>query len=105
MATKKADVRESLIQQLKAKGADISVFTDQVDDYIKLWEIKEMLAKDIKSRGVVYEDVSAVGVKMKKNNPSVKEIVGVNRQMLAILDKLSITPALTKPTDDESDEL
>lgn len=88
---KPAEVKASLIRQLQGKGADLCVFTDMIDDYMKLWEIKEQLAEDIRARGVVYSDNSSVGVRMMKNNPSVKEIVGVNRQMLAILDKLNIT--------------
>lgn len=102
--TKKA-VRESMIAQLRAKGAETPAFIDMIDDYMKLWCIKEKLATDIEERGVVYKDLSSVGVEMMKNNPSVKEIVGVNRQMLSILDRLNITTDGAKIEECEDDGL
>lgn len=104
MRIKKGDVRESLIEQLKEKSADVACFSDLIEDYMKLWDIKNKLATDINKRGVVYEDVSSVGIPMKKNNPSVKEIVNVNRQMLAILEKLGIrTEKCVASGDDDAD--
>jgi len=81
-------VKESLLEQLASKGASVQCFEDLISDYMSLWETKNKLIKDIKRRGVVYEDVSSVGVKMMKNNPSVKELVMVNRQMLMILKEV-----------------
>jgi hypothetical protein len=86
-----AALRESLTKQLESKGADIAHFTEMVEQYINLYKMASALYKDIKTRGVVYEDFSSVGVKMIKNNTSVKEVVGVNRQMLAILKDLGLT--------------
>lgn len=104
MRIKKGDVRESLIEQLKEKGADVACFSDLIEDYMKLWNIKNKLVTDINKRGVVYEDVSSVGITMKKNNPSVKEIVNVNRQMLSILEKLGIsTEKCVASGDDDAD--
>ena len=40
MRIKKGDVRESLIEQLKEKGADVACFSDLIEDYMKLWSIK-----------------------------------------------------------------
>lgn len=81
---------KSLKDELAKKGASIPVFTSLLEDYGKLWDIKNKLLKDIHDRGVVYEDVSSVGVPIQKNNPSTKELLNVNRQMLAILDKLDL---------------
>ena len=98
----KADVINSLKEQLKLKGADIPCFIDLVEDYGKLWNIKNKLITDINTRGVVYDDVSSVGVPMKKNNPSTKELLGVNRQMLSILEKLGLdTKNVSSGEDDE----
>lgn len=98
----KADVINSLKEQLKARGADIPCFIDLVEDYGKLWNIKNKLITDINTRGVVYDDVSSVGVPMKKNNPSTKELLGVNRQMLSILEKLGLeTKNVSSNEDDE----
>mgnify|MGYP000152192001 FL=1 len=41
MRIKKGDVRESLIEQLKEKGADVACFSDLIEDYMKLWSIKK----------------------------------------------------------------
>ena len=87
----KTAVRESLMEQLMLMGADVTCFEDLVDKYMELWDIDRQLTRDIKKRGVAYEDKSSTGVVMMKNNPSVKEKVAVNRQMLAILNQLKIT--------------
>ncbi len=100
--SKKSDVINSLKEQLRNKGANIPCFEDLIDDYGRLFDIKNKLLKDIKTRGVVYEDVSSVGIPMMKNNPSTKEVLGVNRQMLSILEKLGLnTDSCSTDTDDE----
>lgn len=100
--TSKTRIRASLLDQLEAKGAALEHFTDLVKDYMSLWEVKNKLIKDIKTRGVMYKDYSSVGVEMQKNNPSVKELVGVNRQMLALLKELGLsTSSVTSVDDDE----
>lgn len=105
MKQKKNDIKASLEEQLHAKGADVACFMDLVDDYMRLWKIKNQLANDISKRGVVYDDLSSVGVPMKKNNQSVKEIVNVNRQMLSLLEKLGLSTETVKANagGDESD--
>ena len=54
MAEKKADILESLKEQLRKKQADISVFNDLLDDYMTLYDVKKKLKADIKKRGVTY---------------------------------------------------
>lgn len=103
MASKRA-VLESLKMQLQQKGADIDCFADVLADYMSFWDIKNKLIRDIKERGVTYRDFSSVGVPMQKNNPSVKELVGVNRQMLSILRELGLsTERVIQPEGDEDD--
>jgi len=97
----KKSIRESLLAQLEAKGADVDHFVDLVKDYMSLWEVKNKLVKDIKKRGVMYTDYSSVGVEMQKNNPSVRELVGVNRQMLALLKDLGLNTSTVASTDDD----
>lgn len=55
----------------------------------------------------MYEDYSSVGIKMMKNNPSVKELTGVNRQMLIILRELGLSTDMVKShvVDDNPDNL
>lgn len=98
---KKAMVEASLLEQLKQKGANIPFFEDLVGDYMELWNVKSKLQKDIRTRGVVYKDVSSVGVEMTKNNPSTKELAMVNRQMLSILEKLGLSTDKCKTEEDD----
>lgn len=97
-------IKDSLIEQLKLKGADVACFTDLVNDYMRFWAIKNALISDIKSRGVVYKDFSSVGIEMQKNNPSVKELVNVSKQMQSTLDKLGISTDKCKAPPDYSDD-
>lgn len=99
---KEADVRKSLLKQLEDKGAAVSHFEDLVNDYMNFRSIKSKLQADIRKRGIVYEDKSSVGIVMQKNNPSVKELVNVNRQMLSILRELGLsTDDIVCDDDDE----
>lgn len=100
---KRNEVEKSLKDQLIAMGASIPVFIDLINDYMGLWDLKSLLNEDIKARGVVYDDVSSVGVPMKKNNPSVKELVNVNKQMLTLLDKLGLNTSKCKTEEPEGD--
>lgn len=88
--TKKA-IQESLLLQLRENGASQEHYEDLISDYMALWDTKRALIKDIRSRGVTYKDFSSVGVEMQKNNPSVKELVMVNRQMLSLLKELGLS--------------
>jgi len=103
LAVTKKSIHESLCEQLAMMGASQDHYLDLIGDYMKLWDIKRKLIADIRERGVVYEDYSSVGVRMKKNNPSTKELVLVNRQMLSILEKLGLTTA--NASDGNEDEL
>lgn len=90
-STKRKAILESLGVQLAAKGASLDHYTDLLVDYMTLWDTKNALSMDIRKRGVVYKDLSSVGVEMMKNNPSIKELVMVNRQMLSILKELKLS--------------
>ena len=79
MAISKTKVKDSLLEQLKLLQADKPVFLSLVDDYMKLWTTKEKLLKDISTRGISFEDYSASGKRMMKQNPSTKEVVAVSQ--------------------------
>lgn len=89
------------MEQLRLKGADKPVFVSLVEDYMKLWATKEKLLKDIAERGIYFNDSSAAGKQMMKQNPSTKEVVAVNSQMLKILDQLRITTDDIAADDDD----
>lgn len=106
MATSKKKIREDLERQLFEKsGLDNrpAHFQSMIEDYLTLWDLKEELKKDIKKRGVVYEDNSSLGVPMWKNNPSTKELLMVNKQMLQILKDMEFK--ITNVGDGGEDEL
>lgn len=90
---KRKDIEESLIKQLESKRAAIDHFLDMINDYMSMWDMKNALISDINTRGVSYTDMSSTGVPMMKNNPSVKELVMVNKQMLSILKELGLSTA------------
>lgn len=87
----KKEVRDDLIHQLILKGADTPAFIDLIDKYMELWDVFEHLSRDIAERGVMYEDYSSIGVKMMKNNPSVKDRAIVLQRMQDVLRQLKIT--------------
>lgn len=90
-APSKTKIKESLIKQLEVKSANIAHFNDLICDYMTLYDTKKMLKSDIKKRGVSYETQSASGYKITKQNQSVKDLLAVEKQMLAILRELGLT--------------
>lgn len=99
---KKTDIKNSLLRQLKEKGADAAHFKALVEDYLFLWEQVKEMKKSIKEKGVTYEAVSAAGKTYEKENPAVKNLVLYSRQMLAILKDLGLkTDEIEAEEDDE----
>lgn len=84
-------VKKSLEEQLEAKGADVELFKDQINDYMTMWDLKERLKEDIERNGIRLEYLAASGGKVEKDNPSVKQIPALNKQMLMLLNQLGIS--------------
>ena len=84
-------IRESLIKQLKDKGANVEHFTSLIDDYMWYWKQEKEMQKDIKRRGFTFTAISASGNEYDKENPSVKNALMYNKQKLAILKELGLT--------------
>jgi len=101
--TKREKIEFSLMEQLAIFGAMKDHYADLINDYMDFWDVKNSLIKDIKTRGITFKDFSSVGVEMSKNNPSVKELVMVNKQMLSLLKELGLNTANAKSG--EVDEL
>lgn len=95
-------VKKSLIEQLTAKGADIDIFTDQINDYMTMWDLKESLKADIEENGLRMMYRTANGGMAEKDNPSVKQLPAVNKQMLMLLKQMEISTdnAVRKGGDD-----
>ena len=85
------DIRKSLAEQLKAKGADIALYRAQIDDY--MWFVQQFrhMQEDINKRGRTYTAVSAAGKEYEKENPSVKNALLYSKQMVAILSALGLS--------------
>ena len=101
MKSKKA-VRESLLNQLRAKGADVDHFEALIDDYMSYFSLVRKMKADIRKNGISYMAVSSVGKEYEKDNPCVKMLPIYTRSMLAILKELGLT---TGSVDDGEDEL
>jgi len=97
----KSRIKKSLLKQLKARGAEVDYYVDLVESYLKFWDIEEKLTTDIATHGIKYKDKSSVGVDILKNNPSIKEVVSVNRQRLQILRELGLTVDNVGADDDD----
>lgn len=100
-SSKRAQVYGSLIEQLALKRIEQQCYKDMVGDYMSLWDVKDRLIADIETRGVVFKDVSAAGNEMQKNNPSTKELVMVNNQMLKVLKELGLSADKAGASDGE----
>lgn len=98
--TTKQKIKDSLIKQLQVKGAKVAHFENLIDDYLFLFDTKNKLQKDIKKRGVSYETTSANGFNIIKQNQSVKDLVAVEKQMIALLKELGLTT--DAPTGEET---
>lgn len=106
MARKKTvnKIKEDLLQFLDDNGIYGEHFNNLVEDYCRLFEIKEMLWKDIKERGVTSEWQNSETSKGVKKNESVGEYNKVNTQMMNILKQLGITPETLRMLGGEEDD-
>lgn len=99
-------IKNSLIEQLEKKGANVDHFLGLIDDYIWYWKEEKAMQKDIKKRGRTYIATSAAGKEYEKDNPSVKNSVLYNKQKLSILKELGLTTNdFMNSKEDEDDEL
>ena len=98
------EIRASLIAQLEEGGNNTPFFIGLVDDYMKLYVIKNELADDIEERGVVCFYKNGKDQYGYKRNDSVGELNKVSAQMLKILSQLKIQPKEIVPQE-EDDEL
>lgn len=98
------EIKRDLLDQLERNGTIGKYYLDLVDDYMKLWDTKNLLIADIDERGAVVNYVSNNGTINKKKNESVGDLLKVNAQMTKLLDSLGIEPAQVA-VDDGDDEM
>ena len=97
------ELKKSLLDQLKENGNEKDFFVNLVEDYMRLWVIKNQLNDDIETRGVVTEYKNGANQYGTKRNDSIADLLKVNSQMLKILQQLEIkaTPTIEDLDDDE----
>lgn len=105
MTQKSKKIKDSMIEQLRKRGADIPVYLELVDKYIGLTEQMIDMEKNIKKKGRTYEAISAAGKVYEKDNPDVKNILAYHDKRLAILKQLDMTPETVIPEVTEEDDL
>ncbi|HDX9587599.1 TPA: P27 family phage terminase small subunit [Bacillus pseudomycoides] len=100
----KVSIKQDLMQQLKENGTVRAHYTDLVDDYMALWDIKNNLIIDIEERGVVVE-WSNGKQQGKKKNESISELNKTNAQMLKLLAELGLKATELEKDDDDVPDL
>ena len=85
-------IRKSLLDQLERGGNDLPHFTDLVEDYMKMYVIKELANDDIRVRGTFVEWQNSETQYGSKKNDSVDQVLKTNQQMIKLLDMLGIKP-------------
>ena len=95
-------IKNDLMKQLRQRGMDKqSQYVSLVEDYLVLWQVKNLLIRDIEERGVSIDYDNGGGQKGKKRNESVGELAKINTQMLKILSELGLRGADSPPEEEE----
>lgn len=87
----KSTIHEELVKQITLKRANVDSYLSMINDYVALWGFKNELIRDIRKYGAVLKDENT---KCRlRNNPSVRELIGINKQMLSLLKELGLSTA------------
>ena len=98
-------IERDLKAQLKRNGTTSKYYLDLVDDYMRLWDIKNSLFSDITERGVVTPYNNGGGQSGTKQNDSVFSVLKVSDRMTRILDNLGIKPSVVAAGDGDDCDL
>lgn len=93
-------IKADLLAQLDQNGTTETYYRDLVDDYMEMWNTKNGLTADIKTRGEKVQFVTASGANMKTND-SIGDRLKVNAQMLKLLDSMGIKPSQSEGASDD----
>ena len=96
-------IRADLLEQLERNGTVGKYYTDMVDDYMTMWDVKNQLADDLAENGAVRERHYANGTVAMENSKSTDQLLKVNAQMLKLLENIGI--GLAQVEGDDDDEL
>ncbi len=83
-------IRNDLRAQLLSQGKMGKHFDDMVEDYIYFVKMKDILQKDINTKGLRYETMTGNGYLTEKENKSPDTLIKTNNQMLKILQVLDL---------------
>lgn len=102
---KRKEIKDGLLEQLEDKELIEPHFTDLVEDYMALWDIKSELIHDIKIKGVSVMYQNGANQFGYKKNDSVPELTKVNGQMLKLLNELGLKASPSEGGDNDKFEL
>lgn len=89
-------IEKDLLSQLEEKWISGSHYVDLVQDYLSLWDVKNELIEDIKTKGI-----KVSGMHGPKSNPSINDLNKTNAQMLKILSELGLKASAEQKDDDD----
>lgn len=95
------DIRAGLMEQLQERQVLEPHFTDLVNDYVSMWDVKSELIYDIEVKGVSIRYQNGQNQFGYKRNDSVAELNRVNGQMLTILRELGLKAEAKKVEQDD----
>ena len=96
-----AELRQAMLDSLAARGLDVEMYRDKVQEYMDFWVRRQELRDDIAKRGLtVMDDRGRLS-----ENRSVSLEIQVSRQMLAIFASLGFKEdALASGSRSEDDD-
>jgi len=101
--SKKAQIKQDLLQQLEMNGLYGMHYIDLVDDYITMFDVKNKLAREMKKNGPMIEWQNSESQKGIKANPATKEFRETNKRMTELLKVLGLKEPIAIEGDDEDD--
>lgn len=94
-------IRESLLDQLERTGNLTAHFADLVEDYMKMYIVKELANADVQEHGITIEYRNSETQYGRKKNDAVEQILKTNQQMIKLLEMLGIKPDPKASAEDE----
>lgn len=101
--SKKAQIKQDLLQQLENSGLYGMHYIDLVDDYMTMFDVKNKLAREMKKNGPMIEWQNSESQKGVKVNPATKEFRETNKRMTELLKVLGLKEPVYEGNDDDDD--
>ncbi|HDR7981282.1 TPA: P27 family phage terminase small subunit [Bacillus cereus] len=99
--SKKAQIKQDLLQQLENGGLNGMHYVDLVDDYMTMFDVKNKLAREMKRNGPMIEWQNSDSQKGVKANPATKEFRETNKRMTELLKVLGLKEPIYEGNDDD----